>query len=251
MRWRAVAFDDRCMTRLSPVALTAVIAALFASSALCAALLLFRVARTDTIAYGFMAWNLPLAWMALLFALPARYAAGVRSPMRVSAALLAGALWLLFFPNAPYVVTDIAHVRIDPAVPFWYDALLVAVFVSTGLTLGMVSLLLMQDVVSGFAGRAGGWLFALAALGLCSLGIYLGRVLRWNSWDAIASPYLVFRDVAAIVAHPGAHTGAWSLIVLFTLFLAAAYVAFYALTRLHAGGGAVDARGTEASAPVR
>jgi uncharacterized membrane protein len=231
--------DPEMKPRTSALSLAALILALVATTMLCGAMLVLRAARTESIVYGFMPWNLFLAWMALAFALAVHLGVTARPAVRIAALLVAAPLWLLFVPNAPYVVTDIAHLRVDPVVPFWYDVLLMATFATTGVSLGLLSIYLVQEAVLRVAGFTAAWTFALATFALCGIGVYLGRVLRWNSWDAIAAPSLVVADVLELVRDPLAHQQAWELIVLMALFVACGYGAFYAATRLRAVDPAV------------
>ena len=98
-------------------------------------------------------------------------------------------MWLAFFPNAPYILTDFLHLgSMGDIVPGWYDVLLLYWFAWTGLILGIVSLYLMQEIVTRGLGTAAGWVFVVVAAGLGSFGIYLGRFLRWNSWDLVRRP---------------------------------------------------------------
>ena len=114
-----------------------------------------------------------------------------------------GALWLLFFPNAPYIATDFVHLQHDPLAPFWYDAVTIAAFAWMGVLLGFASLYLMQTVVRqwrGVGGRLDRSPSSRSALG--SLGIYLGRFLRLNSWDALEHPSVLPRIAARRRARP-------------------------------------------------
>src|SRR5262245_57187825 len=164
-----------------------VVFALVLASGLCGALLLYRVTRTDTEQYRFLVWNLFLAWVPFVAAL-GLYDANRRG--RGPALQLAlAALWLLFLPNAPYIVTDFVHVGEIHGAPIWYDAALVATFAGTGMVLGLGSVLLVQAVVTRSFGAVWGWLMLLPVLALCSAGIVLGRVYRFNSWDALSQPH--------------------------------------------------------------
>src|SRR6185503_6265728 len=170
------------------------------ASLLCCALVSVRAFYAGTTAYLFFLWNLFLAWVplgaALLF-----YGLAARQRRSRILLLAAAVFWFLFFPNAPYIVTDIVHLREARPVPYWYDIICVMAFAQTGLFLGYLSLYLMQEVVRAWLGRWIGWLFALTMLGLSAFGVYLGRFLRWNSWDALVSPLDTLRD-AARVANP-------------------------------------------------
>ncbi len=113
-----------------------------------------------------------------------------------------GALWLLFLPNSPYLVTDLVHLERAVGAPLWYDALIYATFAVTGLLLGYASLALVQLAVTRSAGRAAGWAVSLSCLGLSAFGVYLGRVERWNSWNVIESPRALARRVAEPLRNP-------------------------------------------------
>jgi uncharacterized membrane protein len=102
---------------------------------------------------------------------------------------VAAFLWLIFFPNAPYILTDFQHLAHQPGeLPVWYDVMMLIWFAFTGLLLGMVSLFLMQEIVRREFGRWAGWAFVAAVTGLSSAGVYMGRFLRWNSWDILRDP---------------------------------------------------------------
>ena len=189
----------------------------------------FRIFYSGNLEYGSLIWNLFLAWI------PFGLALAVYDGFRRGAArfpLIAGAaLWLIFFPNAPYIVTDIKHVRNWAGMPIWYDVILVGAAALTGLALGFASLYLMQAVVRRMVGAVNAWVFALTILGLSSLGVYLGRYLRWNSWDLIVRPEQVLGDVWTGIANPLAYPHAVAVTVAFTVFLAATYLAFYSVAR--------------------
>jgi uncharacterized membrane protein len=132
-------------------------------------------------------------------------------------------LWLLFFPNAPYVLTDLIHLR-QHSVPVWYDLLLLLSFAWTSLMFGFVSLADMQRLIQQRFNATVGWLFAVAAVLLGSFGIYLGRFLRWNSWDVITEPRQLAWDIFERVANPLAYTHTFGFTVLLAAFLLLAYL---------------------------
>jgi uncharacterized membrane protein len=102
---------------------------------------------------------------------------------------VAAVLWLIFFPNAPYILTDFQHLaNRTKELPIWYDVMMLIWFAFTGLLLGMVSLFLMQEIIRREFGRWIGWAFVALVAGLSSAGVYMGRFLRWNSWDILYNP---------------------------------------------------------------
>lgn len=166
-------------------------------SAFSLALYAARFLYSAQITYIFLLWNLFLAWMPLVFAWLA-----VTWRKWPPLALLVAFLWLLFFPNAPYLVTDLMHLRpIDP-VPLWYDLIMLLDFALLGLFLAFISLSMMQDLVSDRFGTFSGWSFTIAVLGISGLGIYIGRFLRWNSWDLFTRPSLLLNDIWTSLDEP-------------------------------------------------
>lgn len=217
------------MPRLSDRRVTTIFAFVLASG-LCGALLLARTLETGSSDYRFLVWNLFLAWIPFLLAL-AFYDAHRRGAARGWQLLLAAG-WLLFLPNAPYIVTDFLHVGVIGGAPIWFDASLVAAFAATGLMLGLASLLLVQSVVSQAWGATWSWLVLVPVFGLCSLGIALGRIARFNSWDAVAQPDAIVRVLGDKLLDPGSAARGIALVAAVTVALAIGYLVLYAVAGL-------------------
>ena len=147
-----------------------------------------RVEFSGTGHYGFLIWNLFLAWIPFLIAY-FTYTITFGKRWIYVIIPLAAFFWLIFFPNAPYLLTDFQHLAYQASeLPVWYDVMMLVWFAFTGLLLGMVSLFLMQEMVRREFGRWVGWTFVAAVTGLSSAGVYMGRFLRWNSWDILNNP---------------------------------------------------------------
>lgn len=161
-----------------------------------------RVWYSGEVLFGFLMWNLWLAAVPWLCA-----AALERHLARASGASLIawmlGAMWLLFLPNAPYVLTDFVHLRARPPVPLWYDVLMLGAAALTGLLAGAFSLAQIEWCVARSAGPRVGRAVVAAALPSSGFGIYLGRFERFNSWDALLHPTRVLRGV---IAEPSARS---------------------------------------------
>jgi uncharacterized membrane protein len=209
-----------------------VIAAFGGLSVLALCLLALRWAATGSHEHLWLAWNLLLAWVP--FALALAIHDGHRQGSRPAALLVLGALWLLFFPNAPYILTDYIHLEPHAAAPLWYDALLISSFALAGLLLGFASLYLVQAVVRARLGELVGWGTALAAIALSSVGIYLGRFVRVNSWDVFTNPDFLIGIVRLRLADPLGNPKLIAVSVLFTAFLSVTYLAVYSLASLEA-----------------
>jgi uncharacterized membrane protein len=210
--------------------LAPVLALMFAS-VISLALVGSCIVWTKNYHYGLLIWNLFLAWLPLGFALLARDSLRLRPDRTWRFFGLAG-LWLLFFPNAPYIFTDLIHLWTSFRLQFWIDLTLILLCALTGLVLGFVSLYLMQSIVAQRFGRATSWLFVALATGLCSVGIYLGRFLRFNSWDVFLRPGKIYHGLDAWADSSMINTTSAAFLVIFFLFFFIAYVMLYALTRL-------------------
>ncbi|HEY1170743.1 MAG TPA: DUF1361 domain-containing protein [Verrucomicrobiae bacterium] len=167
--------------------------ALITATFLCGVLWSGRVFVTKQFHFGYLIWNLFLAWLPLVFAIVTRQS--FRWWGWCPRTLIVGVMWLLFLPNASYIVTDLIHLRHHTPVPTWFDAALFAAFAFTGVALGFVSLRLIHDVVAERRGWMQGWLFVFGVLALCGFGIYLGRIERWNSWSVLTEPHVLIADV--------------------------------------------------------
>lgn len=172
-------------------------AAVVAASALALALWTWR-RRLAGPELDYLAWNLCLAWIPWL---AAQRVARARSRLGCAAAAF---VWLVFLPNAPYLVTDLVHLRPDPPVPASFDVLLFASFALAGCALAWGSLDAVHARLAPAVGRARAALGVAAVLLLTGFGVYLGRFERWNSWDLVARPRGVLADAAGALGDPRA-----------------------------------------------
>jgi uncharacterized membrane protein len=203
--------------------------ALAAASALCIVTVVYRGHHTGDHFYAFLVWNLVLAWVPLVLALGAYAAARGRHG---AATVVLGVLWLLFFPNAPYLLTDFIHLHESTATPLWYDALMLAAFAWTGLALGFASLYVMQTIWERATSPAVSWLGVVGALALASFGVYLGRFLRFNSWDALVRPGRIAHVVRTELENPFSHPRLVGALVVLTGALTIAYAVVYSAVGL-------------------
>jgi uncharacterized membrane protein len=207
----------------------ALIASLLFATLVCIGLLVLRVAYSHSYTYVWLLWNLFLAWLPALSALVAYNLYKRRSLLIWLIVPICVLVWFFFFPNAPYLVTDLVHLRPTPGAPFWYDLLLLVTFAWTGFFVGLISLVLMQEIVCNLVGTLVSWLFAVAVLALSSFGIYLGRFLRWNSWDVFFNPLRMLVEILQGMRHPFAHAQTVVFSVLMACFLVAMYLTLTAL----------------------
>ena len=203
---------------------------LAASLSLSLLLVAGRVLMTGRGIFLFLVWNLFLA--VIPFAISTMLGTA-RGPLRARLLVPVGAAWLLFFPNAPYILTDLFHLERRAGVPLWYDLALILSCAWNGLMLAYASLADMQRLVQLRLGTGAGWAFATLALLLSSFGIYLGRYLRFNSWDVLANPLTLFFDIVNRILHPFSFPGTWGVTLIFGLFLLVGYGTVRLLGRAH------------------
>lgn len=187
----------------------------------CAALLTGRIAFTHSLNYLFLPFNLVLAVLPIAFSTLFTHA------KKPATRICFAALWLLFFPNAPYIITDFIHLtRIGGAngAPLWFDVLLVAFYAGAGLIFGYVSLVQMQTSIAANFPRAS-WGIAIFSCFLAGFGIYLGRFLRWHSVHLFLDPLPLFLDVLDRFLNPLSHPQTWGVTLGFGSLILFGYLA--------------------------
>src|SRR5215213_7430561 len=190
----------------------------------------FRSDYSGTGHYAFLVWNLFLAWIPFVISYFV-YTFTLNRRQIFIVIPIAVFFWLIFFPNAPYILTDFQHLAGKwRELPVWYDVMMLIWFAFTGLLLGMVSLFLMQEVIRREFGRWVGWSFVALVTSLTSAGVYVGRFLRWNSWDILRNPVGLAAYTFERVQNPGLQAiGFTGLFAAFFLFL---YITLYTFGHL-------------------
>lgn len=193
-----------------------------------------RVVYTQSLDTTNLVWNLFLAWIPFVLALVVYD--GDRRGAAAGPLAAVGALWLLFLPNAPYIVTDLKWLGEYGSGTYWFDPSLVGAAAAIGLVLGFLSLYLVQAVVVRRLGRLAGWTLAVGALAASGVGVYLGRFERWNSWDVFTEPTRVVGQLTSAALDPLAHGRPLALSITFALAWCAGYALFYATFRAQLRG---------------
>ena len=188
-------------------------------SLFCFTLSIFRVLYTFDKAYLFLNWNLFLAfipWCASTFiSVNKKYS----SNKSIMLSLLA--VWLLFFPNAPYMLTDLFHLKDRMNFPEWFDLIIILSFAWTGLAYGFISLIDIADYLAKYMKRSTLSILTAGLLFMTSFGIYLGRFQRWNSWDILNPAQWNIRlgEIADRFINPLSHPRTWGMTILMGILL--------------------------------
>ncbi|MFB9277859.1 DUF1361 domain-containing protein [Cohnella cellulosilytica] len=204
---------------------------LAATSVLCAALIAIRAQRMEDVQYRFLLWNLFLAWLPLIVSMAAMTLVRAAKGALMGAGLaLLGVAWLLLYPNAPYLTTDFIHLIFDSfyirydrdGLLLWYDLVLFFLFSWCGLLLGYLSMRHFHEIVAHYFGRLMGWAFILTVSFLGGFGVYLGRVVRLNSWDVLFSPFRLIEGVLE-----GINKQAVGFTLLFGMLILIVYISLF------------------------
>lgn len=216
---------------------------LAAAASLSLALLGVEMEVSGSSHFSFLAWNLFLAVIPVLLALAARRLARSAAPakLRRPSFVLLTMLWLLFFPNAPYVTTDYVHLRDSAAghAPLWLNALTLSAFVLTALSLAGLSAYVVLAAWRSLFGPSSSLGVVVAAFLATAVGIYLGRFEQLNSWDVLFRPQRVVHAV-------GEHAG--RAVVVSIALGAVAVAGFLVLACVAAARNAARKPGTRAEA---
>ena len=188
----------------------------------CFSLSAFRYYISDTKVFLFLNWNLFLAWIPLLLS-SFILAFNIKSKISLIFIII---VWILFFPNSPYILTDLFHLRARNSVPIWYDLIVILSYAWTGLVCGFISLNDIEKSLSEYGKRNGINAVIIFFLFMSSFGVYLGRFLRWNSWDVLNNPFGLFSDIVVRFIYPLEYTKTWGVTVLMGIMLNFMYFTF-------------------------
>lgn len=204
---------------------------LLLSSSVSVGLLLIRIFVTGTGRLSFLIWNLFLAWLPLLFAFWLKIrTTNLKIPTWRE--LLLGGLWLIFLPNSFYLISDLIHLQSSGEVSLLYDTALIASFVINGLLLGFLGLYIVHQIAKKYIGSSAAYFFAQFVLLLSGFAIYLGRYLRWNTWDVVANPAGLVFDVSDRIINPGTHVHTFVVTGVFYVLLGSTYAVLYRLAEI-------------------
>ena len=182
----------------------------------------FRILYTGSPMFVFLSWNLFLA--AVPYFLTESL---MRRPEWIERKWIFGGVfcaWLLFIPNSFYIITDLFHLEKGTDVPQWFDLALILSFAWNGLLLGVLSVLRMELIVKVRLGMKAGWPFIYPLMFLNAFGIYLGRYLRYNSWDIVTDPFSLFENIVLLLLHPLRHRLDWSMIICYAALMTIMYL---------------------------
>ncbi len=190
----------------------------------CFAFSIYRAFYVHSIVFLSLNWNLFLAFIPwALSSIAVLKPSLIKSRIAIVFLLF---VWFLFFPNSPYILTDLVHLRMKSAMPIWFDLLLILSFAWTGMLFGFLSLWDIEKILANYLNRTWISIISSALLFLGSFGIYIGRYLRWNSWDIFKDPIELFNDIGDRMINPISNPRAWGMTLFMGFFLNMVYWSF-------------------------
>jgi len=223
-RFEAVAIGKSNTSQLSEIQKLLGLSCLFSVG-----MVAFRVLYTGQSFYLFLVWNLFLAY--LPYALSTLLYRRIDWIENTGKLVVLSVCWLLFIPNAFYLITDLVHLEYRYVVPFWYDLVLILSFVWNGMLLGILSVRQMEKIVAAKWQLKNAAYFIYPVMFLNALGVYIGRYLRFNSWDVLTNPLQLAADVIALFSSPVQNRLDWSMILCLSVFMTLVYLTIKKLSR--------------------
>lgn len=202
--------------------------ALVLSSCVSLGILLVHIISSHSFLYWYLGWNLLLAWLPLLFVVLLHRSLQFH-PWLAWRPMVWTVLWLAFLPNSFYIVSDLLHLQSVSTNDVLYDTVMMVSFMLNGLILGYISLYQVhQELKKRLSIR---WVNSLISLSLlvCSFAIYLGRDLRWSSWDLIVNPQGILFDISNQLIDPRHHLQAFTTTLLFFVLLGTFYIVIWSI----------------------
>jgi len=183
-----------------------------------------RMYITRELLFIFLVWNLFLAWIPFYVSALLQL---FKQKRRVSYLLLI--TWLLFFPNSLYIITDLIHVGRGSDFPRWFDAILIFSAAVLGLLMAFISLYRVEQFLETKMKQRVVHALMIFILFLGSFGVYLGRFLRWNSWDVLHQPHRLFVSIGERILYPVEYWYAWGITAMFTVLF---YLIYFSAKKL-------------------
>ncbi len=183
-----------------------------------------KIYRGTEATFFFLLWNLFLAWVPYWFALTLDFFTRFRMNPSVFSIGFLLTCWLLFFPNAPYLITDLLHLKDSQVVPHWYDVMLFTSFAWTGMMLGYCSLFEVQHYLEQIFRKRVVWLLMATAIWLGGFGVYMGRFQRWNSWDIMNHPFSLIKQQVQVLSNPIDNIGTLGVAFVLSGFMMIGYL---------------------------
>lgn len=188
-----------------------------------------RIVYTHHLHFAWLTWNLFLALIPYgITRFAVQHISWIEKRWKFG---LLFAVWLLFLPNSFYIITDLFHLELASRIPLWFDLALLFSFAWNGILLGVLSVRMMEKMVQLNFPAVKEWQFVYPLMLLNAFGVYIGRYLRYNTWDVIADPFQLTEDIVYMLLHPVHYRFDWSMIFCYAVFMSLIYLALKRVSR--------------------
>jgi len=202
---------------------------LLASISFSVLMVIARIAFIHQFSYRFLVWNL------FLGAIPYGISRWLQlNPHLIRRKFLFAILlmvWILFLPNSFYILTDLFHLSGYYGMKKWFDLTMIISFAWNGMLLGILSIREMEKIMHRFLGKRTLLFFIYPVMLLSAFGIYIGRFLRFNSWDVISNPFGLFSDMGTMFLNPFSFKPEWITIICFSILMTLIYLSIKKIAR--------------------
>jgi uncharacterized membrane protein len=194
---------------------------LLISSLFSLSLLAIRMINTGHLSYGFLAWNLFLAYVPYFISeWLSRHPQILANRVKLISLVF---MWILFMPNSFYILTDLFHLNNMNKGDSWYDLTLILSFAWNGILFGILSIYKMEVLLKNAKGKFIAGFIIYVVMWLNAFGIYIGRFLRFNSWDIFVNPFSLISEIVEIIFNPYDYRYVWAMCFCFAFFMAILY----------------------------
>jgi uncharacterized membrane protein len=188
-----------------------------------------RIIYTGHFSYLFLVWNLFLAFLPYLITKAiSRDSRLINTRVKFIIVFL---LWLFWMPNAFYIITDLFHLGSTPNMPRWYDLALILSCAWNGVIMGVLSVRQMEKIWHLRVPQIREWWFMAPVMFLNAWGVYIGRFLRFNTWDIISNPFVLMADIFEMLLHPVENRIAWSMVLCYAVMMGIMYATLKQLSK--------------------
>lgn len=181
--------------------------------------------------FRYLVWNLFLAWIPLLLSMWLLHI--LKHKLWSSwLAIFVTLLWVGFLPNSFYMISDFIHVQDIPRVDLLYDVVMFCSFIFNGVILGFFSLYVVHHALLARVNYRSAHITIAGVLMLCGFAIYIGRELRWNTWDILVNPGGLLVDISSRLMSPASYPDALATTLTFFVLLGSVYLVVWQTARM-------------------
>ncbi len=200
---------------------------LIISSLFSLTLLTTRVIASGRLSYGFLAWNLFLAYVPYFISQwLERHLQILRNRIKLVSLIFT---WILFMPNSFYILTDLFHLENMGNGHSWFDLTLILSFAWSGIIFGILSICKMEMLLKKAKGNLVSGFIICTVMWLNAFGVYIGRFLRFDSWDIIVNPFSLLTEITNIIFNPYDYRYVWAMSICFAFFM---IIIYYTIKKL-------------------